>query len=94
MANEPTTHTPGPWTASCLDGTLKVRGPSTAKKYKQREICRCYGVNRLDVDLICAAPDLLAAARDALEDLAEAAEVETSTMALLRAAIAKAEGKP
>jgi hypothetical protein len=56
-----TKHTPGPWEASTRDGILKVRGPAGAKKYKQREICRCYGANRADVDLIVAAPDLLAA---------------------------------
>lgn len=52
---------PGPWEASTRDGTLKVRGPATAKKYKQREVCRVYGANRATVDLIVAAPDLLAA---------------------------------
>jgi hypothetical protein len=45
-----------PWEANCRDGALKVRGPATAKKYRQREVCRVYGANHATVELVVNAP--------------------------------------
>jgi hypothetical protein len=52
--------TPPPWGADMSSGILKIVGPITAKKYKQREICRIYGGTRANVDLMTAAPELFA----------------------------------
>lgn len=76
------------------DGTLKVRGPATAKKYKRREVCRVYGANRATVDLICAAPDMLAACKSAAQLLFKlGSKNHDPEYSELLAAIAKAGGK-
>lgn len=94
---------PGPWEANTRDGTLKVRGPATAAKYKQREVCRVYGANRATVDLITAAPDLLAACKGMLSRMkssfyrvggdVEVHRLWSEVMSEAESAIAKAEGK-
>lgn len=64
-------HVEAPWEVSCRDGTIKVRGPATAKKYKQREVCRVYGANTATVKLLEASPRLLAEVRRLREALQE-----------------------
>lgn len=89
---------PGPWEANARDGTLKVRGPATAKKYKQREVCRIYGANQATVDLIVAAPDLLAAIKKLMqfgcagEGTDEQVKGWDDAMTAAERAVAKAEG--
>ncbi len=82
----------GPWEANARDGTLKVRGPSTAKKYKQREVCRIYGANRATVDLIVAAPDMLESLKLAMPHL-DYEHVPKEVWFAVCNAIAKAEPK-
>jgi hypothetical protein len=76
-------HTPGPWVAV---GT-EVVAPATEKV-----ICRSgtFHIDAINRNLIAAAPDMLAALRDCIDQMAD------DTLAAViraRAAIAKAEGK-
>ena len=92
-------HTPGPWVVgeSCHTvGRLSVN----AATGRPLEICMCHWVDGFDdpedeapanARLIAAAPDLLAAAQEALACLADLGGDE-SPVPMLRAAIAKAGG--
>lgn len=80
-------HTPGPWRAEkgCRRGLAYVMSGDVA-------ICRCYEGDDLmaNAGLIAAAPDLLAACKQAVLDVEERGA--SSLMQMLKAAIAKAEG--
>lgn len=101
------THTPGPWTATLIDDEYGIHeilmGDAVRTRRKghwepQRQIEWEHGCDNPDqaaeadanARLIAAAPDLLEACRLALPEL----ESERSpTASLLRAVIAKAEGR-
>lgn len=81
-----TTHTPGPWTVESNDGVdFTVLG---GKSSQVRIAVEC---GERDARLIAAAPDLLAAAIDALETF-ERRFPDSPTAHDLRAAIARATG--
>lgn len=99
-------HTPGPWVAQEWDGdTCLVEALSPDGKMVEQEICHVLNpeddqpTTKANLNLIAAAPDLLAALKNAvaqMEALATYAKrpgMSRSDIALARAAIAKAEGK-
>lgn len=104
--NEQTKHTPGPWVLSLVCGGNYTLLPESHKKHPSHAIASIHENhgerNAANAALIAAAPELLEAAKFALS-LLEISEVYfaaerqagagKSTEDLIRAAIAKAEGK-
>lgn len=112
---KPPAHTPGPWfikegPAYGLDVRLKVEAGADAKRKYGMVICE-RGVTKLDTDidaenranmrLIAAAPDLLEALRELVDDVCyqnqgirPPSQYETTAMIAARAAIAKATSNP
>jgi hypothetical protein len=82
-----TKHTPGPWVADTGIYPTEVRGP-------RREIIT-YPQRAEDTALLAAAPELLSAAWVALHALTGGGGTKTlgGAVEVLRAAIAKAEGR-
>jgi hypothetical protein len=97
-----TTHTPGPWTFEhSMEEDGYVVFPEKEIDPSGRPIALLTGFkNGEDARLIAAAPELLSAARNALNILAalaigdlKAIKTDSAAIAELRAAIAKAEGR-
>lgn len=99
-------HTPGPWVAlPCKQtpdrGAVFVEGPGG---WDRDPVCSTYEhyereVNEANAHLIAAAPDLLAVCRLMLRDVGDGGPgthdyVSMYTVERIRAAIAKAEGRP
>lgn len=96
-------HTPGPWSAEpdAIGGdTAVVEALSKDRRYVRREIChvllddsdqKSRNLDKANLLLIAAAPDLLAACENALEWLA--CDEPEEAIVVIRAAIAKAVGK-
>ena len=96
-------HTPGPWEVEFNDvgesGIRWITGHVTAKAHKYcgnsgpgarpDSVTHVSSMTAADAHLIAAAPDLLAACKEALHLL----EPETDAKPMIEAAIAKAEGK-
>lgn len=89
-------HTPGPWVEVCESGEWSVvsglDGPGDYKVV----LADTTDMHQPDVDLICAAPDLLAACQKALAFLSLDEPTIAAADALgeaLRAAVVKATGK-
>lgn len=92
--------TPRPWRVRVGQPLLVDGGPPHGSQFTGRPVvCNVGGTKPSDLAnarLIAAAPDLLAAlelALFALEDSSNESEGRLSTLATIRAAIAKAEGK-
>ena len=93
------THTPGPWHVTKGPAAREIRaddGPYIASVY---DIAVTYGERNANARLIAAAPELLDAARLAVDAIGQTrddfglkVELEKAYLAL-RAAIAKAEGR-
>jgi hypothetical protein len=94
-------HTPGPWRADHEGGLIVLNG---SHAYSIRDICSDdRGWNAEDLDLLAAAPELLAALKRAISLLSYAsqdggiygcnADEWFGMEASCRAAIAKAEGR-
>lgn len=86
------THTQGPWTVSKPSGNY-IEAPTGGIA------ALTYGASKADAHLIAAAPDLLEALRQILEDAEIDCDTEAAALAALaeirvtaRAAIAKAKG--
>lgn len=92
MENKPK-HTPGPWQAHDNDGTgtlpcvLSEKVNCGGNFY----VAQCPNGNFADARLIAAAPELLEACKFALAQAG--LSPDSPTAAILKAAIAKAEGK-
>ena len=97
------THTPGPWV---IDNSIRTAVNAGKKhiamvnfyKTSDKEISIDEKENEANARLIAAAPELLAACKAALRDemsarLEAAGGLSDETVAMLEAAIAKAEGK-
>jgi hypothetical protein len=88
-------HTPGPWTANGTAIEAEApngRSDTVAHVYGDRD-APVRGSPRANAALISASPDLLAACEAALETFERRFPMSPTT-ADLRAAIAKARGKP
>lgn len=97
-------HTPGPWQWMMWNGHFReLRGPNgVAIVFPQVDVDAdnrlavhviVAGDNPGDEYLIAAAPDLLTACREALHWMGQDSRGEEDCVNLLRAAIAKAEGR-
>lgn len=96
-------HTPGPWRVfpGHFPG-IDANSDSVVLFGRHYEDCGIRGVNEeerlANANLIAAAPDMLAALRDALHTLEHSSGDEPGwakgSIAVIRAAIAKAEGRP
>ena len=85
-------HTPGPWRSDHEGGFIVLNG---SHAYSIRDICSDdRGWNAGDLDLMAAAPDLLAALKDALDVMGDWGDDGDPAWAIrARDAIAKAEGR-
>jgi len=91
-------HTPGPWRIGVrlpFSGDKFIYGAGGAEVADCDRVTNFPEVNRANAQLIAAAPDLLEAARSAIEWAAQVPYPyrEWPFVCRLRAAIAKAEGK-
>lgn len=89
-------HTPGPWVALCEPTLSRYRigaGFAAAESVAVVYMAKVDGVTEANARLIAAAPDMLAALREA-DSLLDSASIEGQTRNMIRAAIAKAEGAP
>lgn len=91
------THTPGPWRADLEAGAIALNGSAI---YTVRDICSDdRGFNPADVELMAAAPEMLAALKQAVHALNVAKRFTvgaTNSYAIatdIDRAIAKAEGR-
>jgi hypothetical protein len=83
------THTPGPWRADHEGGLIVLNG---SHAYSIRDICSDdRGWNADDLDLLAAAPELLAALKQIVRKQ-ETGDGDFSVTELCRTLIAKAEG--
>jgi hypothetical protein len=92
-----TQHTPGPWTphfaANAVTYTVNVGDSPELLRSRDGFSVEVYGSNvKADIRLIAAAPELLAALRNALADLEQFGDRFCDVVDAARAAIAKAEG--
>lgn len=93
-------HTPGPWSlAVSADRTPLVVAPGRSTgvaiiPFQRDEVCRQARIEETGANarLIAAAPELLEAARAALDDLISDGHAHYRVAEVLRAAIAKATG--
>ena len=95
MSAEKAAHTPGPWTIrnGCIYGTVPERDP----EYICEPWGRGHAETQANMHLICAAPDLLAALQQLLDEQEDAPLERRRTewaeaCARARRAIAQAEG--
>lgn len=89
-------HTPGPWLITARNPkALGIRYITSCVGFISSEIAVIYdGDSRpADVELIAAAPDLLAALHRVIEGTEDTPAAEDSALAQARAAIARAEGQ-
>lgn len=84
-------HTPGPWKADKWATGWTVSAPDS-----HYSVCHLEGCNNADANarLIAAAPELLAACKMVVERVLESDQVTLEELDQVKAAIAKAEGKP
>jgi hypothetical protein len=97
------THTPGPWhIANSKSGHFCVWGDASHRQQGYSECCICVispiqnitTIDKANAALIAAAPDLLEAAKQALQVFVDQGwDDDLSAAKSLKAAIAKAEGK-
>jgi hypothetical protein len=87
------THTPGPWKAEYRETSLAVYQRTRSGAKTGHPICVVSRKDKANADLIAAAPDLLNACKVALPLLERFVQGAESAHDLLRAAIAKAEGR-
>lgn len=100
-----TTHTPGPWivrtfpTGRAAAAVLWVTDatPDQGDRFVGQAICSVTGTNpaaAANAHLVAAAPELLAALRSVVATFADHPDRDEVSMALARAAIARATGQP
>lgn len=83
------THTPGPWVPTTRTGERLTPATYVVEDADRLPVVMAW--RAADARLIAAAPDLLAALESA-EDVLSETDLHLSTLALVRAAIAKAKG--
>lgn len=97
MSTSSETPTPGPWNIGVLDDSIFIVGPRNSSG--SHVVAQLLSSNRrVDVNLICAAPDLLAAVRSLLIAVSSTDDVREDRLRSAKeraeAAIAKAMWQP